>query len=52
MLLLILLILLHLFDSRPILRFVTADQATGGGSEKSVMYGVVARNSTDQRAFM
>jgi hypothetical protein len=27
------------------------DQATGGGAEKSVMYGVVACDATDQRAF-
>ena len=35
MLLLDLLIPLRLFESRPLLRFVTADQVTGGGAEKS-----------------
>src|SRR6516164_2185219 len=52
MLLLILLIPLHLFKSRLFFRFVTADQATGGGAEKSVMYGLVGaiRNPANTRA--
>ena len=46
LLLLDLLIPLRLLEPRPLLRFVTADQATGGGAEKSVVHGVVARNAT------